>query len=64
MGRTQTARSWQLVREEYPSGLRERAVRMVAAISDQHTAEWAAISSCRAARCRHGETASKWVRQA
>jgi transposase-like protein len=28
----------------YPPELRERAVRMVAEISDQHDSEWAAIS--------------------
>ena len=28
----------------YPPELRERAVRMVAEISDQHNSEWAAIS--------------------
>ena len=30
--------------QRYPSELRERAVRMVAEISDQHESEWAAIS--------------------
>ena len=49
----------------YPPELRERAVRMVAEISDQHESEWAAISEV--ARLLGGgcaETVRKWVRQA
>ena len=49
----------------YPPELRERAVRMVVEISDQHDSEWAAISEV--ARLLGGgcaETVRKWVRQA
>ncbi len=49
----------------YPPELRERAVRMVAEISDQHDSEWAAI--CEVARLLGvgtAETVRKWVRQA
>ena len=39
----------------YPPELRERAVRMVAEIRDQHESEWAAMSEVsRVARGRHG----------
>ncbi|ORB05175.1 hypothetical protein BST30_14335, partial [Mycobacterium mantenii] len=49
----------------YPPELRERAVRMVVEISDQHDSEWAAI--CEVARLLGvgtAETVRKWVRQA
>jgi transposase len=49
----------------YPPGLRERAVRMVAEIRDQHETAWAAM---RAVSELLGvgttETVRKWVRQA
>ena len=49
----------------YPPELRERAVRMVAEISDQHDSEWAAISEvARLLRIGCAETVRKWVRQA
>ena len=48
----------------YPPELRERAVRMVAEISDQHASEWAAISEvARLLRVGCAETVRKWVRQ-
>lgn len=49
----------------YPPELRERAVRMVVEISDQHDSEWAAI--CEVAwllGVGTAETVCKWVRQA
>jgi transposase len=49
----------------YPPELRERAVRMVAEISDQHESEWAAISEvARLLGVGTAETVRKWVRQA
>ena len=49
----------------YPPELRERAVRMVAEISDQHESEWAAISEvARLLGVGCAETVRKWVRQA
>ena len=49
----------------YPPELRERAVRMVAEISDQHDSEWAAISEvARLLGVCCAETVRKWVRQA
>ena len=49
----------------YPLELRERAVRMVAEISDQHESEWAAISEvARLLGVGCAETVRKWVRQA
>ena len=49
----------------YPLELRERAVRMVAEISDQHDSEWAAISEvARLLGVGCAETVRKWVRQA
>jgi transposase len=49
----------------YPPELRERAVRIVAEISDQHESEWAAISEvARLLRVGCAETVRKWVRQA
>ena len=49
----------------YPQELRERAVRMVAEISDQHDSEWAAISEvARLLGVGCAETVRKWVRQA
>jgi transposase len=48
----------------YPPELRERAVRMVAEISDQHNSEWAAISEvARLLGVGCAETVRKWVRQ-
>ena len=48
----------------YPPELRERAVRMVAEISDQHESEWAAISDvARLLGVGCAETVRKWVRQ-
>jgi transposase len=48
----------------YPPELRERAVRMVAEISDQHDSEWAAISEvARLLGVGCTETVRKWVRQ-
>jgi transposase len=59
-------KGWSHVRwfiEEYPPELRERPVRMVAEISDQHEWEWAAISEL--ARLLGVGTAEtvRWVRQ-
>ena len=49
----------------YPPELRERAVRMVAEISDQHDSEWAAIGEvARLLGVGCAETVRKWVRQA
>jgi transposase len=49
----------------YPPELRERAVRMVAEISDEHSSEWAAISEvARLLGVGCAETVRKWVRQA
>ena len=49
----------------YPPELRERAVRMVAEISDQHDSEWAAMSQvARLLGVGMSETVRKWVRQA
>jgi transposase len=49
----------------YPPELRERAVRMVAEISDHHDLEWAAISEvARLLGVGTAETVRKWVRQA
>ena len=49
----------------YPPELRERAVRMVADICDQHDSEWAAITEvARLLGVGTAETVRKWVRQA
>jgi transposase len=49
----------------YPPELRERAVRMVAEISDQHESEWAAMGEvARLLGVGTAETVRKWVRQA
>jgi transposase len=49
----------------YPPELRERAVRMVVEVSDQHDSEWAAISEvARLLGVGTAETVRKWVRQA
>ena len=49
----------------YPAELRERAVRMVAEISDQRDSEWAAISEvARLLGVGCAETVRKWVHQA
>ena len=48
----------------YPPELRERAVRMVAEIRDQHASEWAAMSEvARLLGIGTAETVRKWVRQ-
>jgi transposase len=48
----------------YPPELRERGVRMVAEISDQHDSEWAAISEvARLLGVGCAETVRKWLRQ-
>ena len=49
----------------YPPELRERAVRMVAEISDQHESEWAAMGEVASLLgVGTAETVRKWVRQA
>ena len=49
----------------YPPELRERAVRMVAEVSDQHASEWAAMGEvARLLGVGTAETVRKWVRQA
>jgi len=49
----------------YPPELRERAVRMVAEVSDQHDSEWAAMGEvARLLGVGTAETVRKWVRQA
>lgn len=50
--------------QRYPQELRERAVRLVAEVREQHESEWAAIGSV-AAKLGIGsaETLRKWVRQ-
>lgn len=49
----------------YPPELRERAVRMVAEISDQHESEWAAMGEvARLLGIGTAETVRKWVRRA
>lgn len=49
----------------YPPELRERAVRMVVEISEQHSSEWAAINEvARLLGVATAETVRKWVRQA
>ena len=48
----------------YPPELRERAVRMVAEISDQHDSEWAISEVARLLGVGCAETVRKWVRQA
>src|SRR5262245_25275727 len=49
----------------YPPELRERAVRMVAEVSDQHESEWAAMGEvARLLGVGTAETVRKWVRQA
>ena len=49
----------------YPPELKERAVRMVAEIRDQHESEWAAMNQVsQLLGIGSGETVRKWVRQA
>ena len=49
----------------YPPELRERAVRMVAEIRDQHETEWAAMRAVsESLGVGTTETVRKWVRQA
>jgi transposase len=49
----------------YPPELRERAVRMVTDIRDQHESEWAAISEVAwLLGVGSAETVGKWFRQA
>jgi transposase len=51
--------------KKYPQELRERAVRMVAEIRDQHDSEWAAIGAvAELLGIGTTETVRKWVRQA
>jgi transposase len=51
--------------KKYPQELRERAVRMVAEIRDQHDSEWAAIGAvAELLGIGMTETVRKWVRQA
>jgi transposase len=51
--------------KRYPPELRERAVRMVAEISDQDKSEWAAISEvAHLLGIGTAETVRRWVRQA
>ena len=48
----------------YPQELRERAVRMVAEVRDQHESEWAAIGAvAELLGVGTAETVRKWVRQ-
>src|SRR4051794_23962093 len=49
----------------YPPELRERAVRMVGEIREQHESDWAAINQvAQLLGVGSGETVRKWVRQA
>ena len=49
----------------YPAELRERAVRMVAEISDQHESEWEAMGDvAQLLGIGTAETVRKWVRRA
>jgi transposase len=48
----------------YPPELRERAVRMVAEISEQHGSEWAISEVARLLGVGTAETVRTWVRQA
>jgi transposase len=49
----------------YPPELKERAVRMVAEIRDQHESEWAAIHQVsQLLGIGSAETVRKWLRQA
>lgn len=48
----------------YPPEVRERAVRMVLELQNEHTSQWAAIGSISSKiGCTH-ETLRRWVRQA
>ena len=50
--------------KRYPPELRERAVRMVGEIADQHESEWAAMTEvARLLGVGTPETVRKWVRQ-
>ncbi len=50
--------------KRYPPELRERAVRMVAEIRDQHKTEWAAMAAvAELLGIGSVETVRKWVRQ-
>jgi transposase len=48
----------------YPQELRERAVRMVFEHQDEHSSQWAAITSIAAKFGVSSETLRKWVRRA
>jgi transposase len=48
----------------YPPELRERAVRMVAEVREQHETEWAAMRAVELLGVGTTETVRKWVRQA
>src|SRR3954454_3640109 len=51
--------------KRYPPELRERAVRMVAEIRDDHDSEWAAMAKvAELLGVGTAETVRKWVRQA
>jgi transposase len=51
--------------KRYPPELRERAVRMVGEIAEQHESEWAAMGEvARLLEIGTPETVRKWVRQA
>ncbi len=51
--------------KRYPPELRERAVRMVAEIRDQHSTEWAAMAAvAELLGIGSTETVRKWMRQA
>lgn len=50
--------------KKYPQELRERAVRMVAEVRDQHESEWVAIGAvAELLGVGTAETVRKWVRQ-
>ncbi|WP_458794072.1 transposase [Nocardia farcinica] len=50
--------------KKYPQELRERAVRMVAEVRDQHESEWAAIGAvAELLGVGTAETVRKWVRR-
>lgn len=49
----------------YPPELRERAVRMVAEVAEQHSSEWAAMTEvAKLLGVGSAETVRSWVRQA
>ncbi len=53
------------VSKRYPQELKERAVRMVTEVRDDHGSEWAAMSKvAQLLGVRTPETVRQWVRQA